>query len=223
MSERPDPSAEPRVPLNRERVLRAAITLADQGGIASLSMRKLAEALGVQAMSLYYHVTNKDDLFDGMVDIVMSEVAMPSSGADWKEAIRRSAISAHDALRRHPWACGLIMSPKRTSLVRLRHMDWLLGRLRAAGFSPGLTYHAYHALDSHILGFTLWEAGHSFAAEELSDLVTTFFQEFPADEYPHLAEHAQQHLTGSGDDDVGGFEFALDLILDGLERLRSTN
>jgi AcrR family transcriptional regulator len=220
MTPHTNPTPAPRAPLSRDRVLHAAIRLADEGGIESLTMRGLGRALGVEAMSLYKHVANKDDVLDGIVDLVEDEIELPSSAEGWAAAIRACAISAHEVLRRHPWACSLIMSRFRPA--RLRYMDWLLGRLRGAGFSPRLTYHAYHALDSHILGFTLWEAGHSVDTEDLADSVATFLQELPADDYPHFAEHARQHLAEPGRDDVGGFEFQLDLILDGLQRLRAS-
>jgi AcrR family transcriptional regulator len=224
MAPHADPSSQPRVPLSRERVLQAAIRLADQGGIESLTMRKLARALGVEAMSLYNHVANKGDLVDGIVDLVVSEIELPST-ADWETAIRECAISAHEALLRHPWACSLVMSPTTTRtarMPRLRYMEWLLGRLREAGFSPELTYHAYHALDSHILGFTLWQLGHSAGAadirgtQDLADLAATFLRDLRAGDYPYLAEHVEQHLAAPSDD--GGFEFGLGLILDGLKK-----
>ena len=212
--------AEPRVPLSRDRVLRAAITLADAGGIESLSMRKLAQALGVEAMSLYYYVAKKDDILDGIVDLVVSEIELPADGAGWKAAIRQSAISAHDVFLRHRWACSLMMSSPRVSPARVRYMESLLRCLREGGFSAALTCHAYHALDSHIVGFTLWELTFPADSEELADIAQTFLRELPVDDYPYLAEHIEQHLTQSGHDGEGEFEFGLDLILDGLERLR---
>jgi AcrR family transcriptional regulator len=220
MTPHTNPSPEPRPPLSRERVLHAAIRLADEGGIESLTMRKLGRALGVEAMSLYKHVANKDDVLDGIVDLVEGEIELPSAAEGWATAVRACAISAHEVLRRHPWAPSLIMSRFRPA--RLRYMDWLLGRLRGAGFSPELTYHAYHALDSHILGFTLWEAGHSIDTEDLPDAVESFLRTLPIDDHPHFAEHARQHLTEPDLDDVGGFEFELDLILEGLQRRRDS-
>ena len=216
-----DPGAEPRVPLSRDRVLRAAMVLADESGIESLSMRRLGQQLGVEAMSLYNHVANKDDILDGIVDIVVSEIDVPSSGTDWKAAMRRSAISAHDVLRRHPWANSLMMST-RVRPARLRYMDSVLRRLREAGFSAGMTHLAYHALDSHIVGFMLWQAGYAGLPHDLSDLATTFLREHSVDEYPYLAEHVEQHLKERSADDMSEFEFGLDLILDGLERVRDT-
>ena len=219
MASQIDPGTAPRVPLSRERVLRAAIDLADTGGITALSMRKLAQELGVEAMSLYYYVAKKEDLLAGMVDLVVRDMELPSMGADWKAALRKSAISAHDVLVRHPWACGLMMSVK-DGTARLRWMDAVLRCLREAGFSTELTHHAYHALDSHITGFTLWQLSFPFEAEQLADVAATFLRELPVDEYPYLAEHVEWHLTETRDDDEGEFAFGLDLILDGLERMR---
>ncbi len=220
MASQADRGAAPRVPLSRDRVLRAAIALADAGGIESLSMRKLAQALGVEAMSLYYYVAKKDDLLDGIVDLVVSEFELPADGADWKAAIRKSAISAHEVLLRHRWACSLMMSSPGVSPARIRYMESLLRCLRQGGFSAELTCHAYHALDSHIVGFTLWELTFPADSQELADIAASFLRELPVDEYPYLAEHIEQHLTGSSPDEEGEFEFGLDLILDGLERLR---
>src|SRR5436190_6616112 len=142
-------TSQPRLPLNRDRILRAALELADEGGIESISMRKLGQALGFEAMSLYNHVANKDDVLDGMLDLVLAETELPAGAGTWDAAVRGSAISVHDALRRHPWACGLLMSVGHVRPARLRYMDSLLGRLRAAGFSAETTYHAYHVLDGH--------------------------------------------------------------------------
>jgi AcrR family transcriptional regulator len=208
--------------LSRERVLRAAIRLADEGGIESLTMRKLARKLGVEAMSLYNHVAGKSDLVEGMVDVVVAEIELPEDG-EWDAAIRACAISAHDAFIRHPWAPSLVVSstnPRIEGNPRLRYMEWLLRRLRKAGFSAELTYHAYHALDSHILGFTLWQLGHSAAAQgfaENADFRAEILGRLRAHDLGHLAEHAEQHFEG-GVGDQSEFEFGLDLILDGLHR-----
>jgi AcrR family transcriptional regulator len=219
-------SSQPRVPLSRERVLDAAIALADEGGIESVSMRKLAQSLGVEAMSLYNHVANKADLVDAIVDRVVGEIELPESADDdWEAAIRTCAISAHDAFVRHPWACSPAMSPARSitaPAARIRYVEWLLGRLRRGGFSAALTFHAYHALDSHILGFTMWELGHAVPSQESAkDLMEAFFREFSADEFPHLMEHAAQHRDGPGDEGPTEFEFGLNLILDSLKRVRA--
>jgi len=225
-----DSRSRSRAPLSRERVLNAAIRLADEGGIESLTMRRLARELGVEAMSLYNHVANKGDLVDAMVDLVVSEIELPATSDTWDVAVRECAISAHEVLLRHPWSCSLVMSTTSTRIARnarVRYMEWLLGRLREAGFSAELTYHAYHALDSHILGFTLWELGHSGAAnavrgdKDFADFAASFVRELRAADYPYLAEHAEQHVAAFGDEGTSEFEFGLDLILDGLERARA--
>ena len=217
-----DQTPEPRTPLSRERVLGAAIAMADEGGIEALTMRKLAHELGVEAMSLYHYVAKKDDLLAGIVDIVLLEIELPAEDADWKAGIRQIAISAHDALTRHPWACRLVLGMKGVSPARFRYMEALLATLREAGFAPELTYHAYHALDSHIMGFTLWVGSFSVdTSKDLASLASSFLEDFPAEQYPYLAEHIEQHITESGHDGVSDFEFVLDLILDGLERMQA--
>jgi AcrR family transcriptional regulator len=218
MASRVERSAEPRVPLSRDRVLGAAISIADEGGLESLSMRKLAQELGVEAMSVYYYVANKDEILDGILNLVISEFELAVGGPDWKAAIRRSALSAHDVLMRHPWACNLMMSVRRVAPARMQYMESLLGRLRKAGFSANMTHHAYHALDSHVIGSTLWEAGYS-SNKDLEGMAKTFVEK-TLREYPYLAEHAEQHFTRSTRKDVPEFEFGLDLILDGLEKIR---
>jgi AcrR family transcriptional regulator len=206
--------------------VRAAIALADDGGIEALSMRKLAKDLGVEAMSLYNHVNNKDDLVEAMVDLVVREIELPSD-PDWEKAIRQCAISAYDTFLRHPWACSLVMAPGDLRLEenpRLRYMEWLLGRLDEAGFSPELTYRGYHALDSHILGFTMWHLGHSAGGEDITggqdpeDFVAKLVPRLRASGYPRIAEHAEQHLSAPWRDTLREFEFGLDLILDGLKK-----
>jgi AcrR family transcriptional regulator len=188
-------------------------------------MRKLARELGVEAMSLYNHVENKEDILHGIVDLVADQFEPPGGGGDWAASIRASAISAHEALRQHPWACDLMMSPRltRISVARLRYMDALLRALREAGFSRDVVYTAYHALDAHIFGFSLWEAGHAMpATADLSDLVATFVRQFPVDAYPDVAEHIEMHMSEGPHREMRTFEFGLDLILDGLRRARET-
>ena len=210
-----------RAPLTRDRVLQAAMDLADEGGIEAVTMRRLGQALGVEAMSLYYHAANKDDILAGIVDLVVHEIELPAADGDWKAAIRASAISAHQVLRRHPWACNLLMSGPRVLPARLRHIDALLGRLADAGLPDEVTDLAYHALDSHILGFTLWEAGYTSAFKRLpADFMTTMVRDLSLEEYPHLVEHVAYHLRPPSGDRTAAFEFGLDLILDGLERAR---
>ena len=213
---------EPRLPLTRERILQAALELVDESGIEALTMRKLGQNLGFEAMSLYNHVANKDDVLDGILDLVLAECEPPSPTDDWNVAIRRSAVSVHDALRRHPWAAGLMMSPKHARPARTRYMDSLLGRLRAAGFSAETTFTAYHVLDGHIFGFSLWEISHSYSADEVSKFAAQFAKMVPADQYPHLHEHAQQQFSEGPHRDVSAFELGLDLIVDGLTKIRRT-
>jgi AcrR family transcriptional regulator len=223
MSTHTDPSAEPRLPLTRERVLAAAVALADRGGIGSLSMRKLAQELGVEAMSLYHHVANKDDILDGLVDVVFGEIDLPSGDEGWKAAMRRRAISAREALRRHPWATGLMDSRPTPGAANLRHHDAVLGVLRGAGFSVELAAHAYSLLDSYIYGFALQEASLPFhTPEEAAEVAQAIMAEFPAAEYPHLTEIAVDHVLQPGYDYGNEYLFGLDLILDGLERALAT-
>ena len=209
---------EPRTPLSRERVLRAAINLADRDGIDSLSMRKLGQQVGVEAMSLYNHVRNKEDVLNGMVDFVFSEIDLPSSGADWSTAMRQRAISARQALLRHPWAIGLMESRVQPGPATLRHHDSVLRNLREAGFSVELAAHAYSVLDSYIYGFTLNELTLPFdTSEGAAEVAGNIFREFLRGEYPYLAEMATEHAMKPGYNYGDEFEFGLDLILAGLD------
>jgi AcrR family transcriptional regulator len=218
----PRPEAEPRVPLSRERVLRAAVALADGSGLESLTMRRLGEAVGVEAMSLYNHVANKGDLLDGMVDLVFSEIHLPEPGVDWRTAMRRRAASARRALSRHPWAIGLMESRTSPGPATLRHHDAVLASLRRGGFSIELAAHAFSALDSYVYGFALQEASLPFdTAEETAEVAQMILGQLPADEYPYLAELTIEHVLQPGYDYGDEFEFGLDLILDGLERARN--
>jgi AcrR family transcriptional regulator len=210
-------AARHRAPLSRDRVLRAAVTRADQDGISSLSMRKLGEALGVEAMSLYNHVASKSDLLDGMIDIVFSEIDLPSGDGDWKAAMRRRAVSARQVLRRHPWAIGLMESRTSPGPATLRHHDAVLGCLRRAGFSIELTAHAYALLDSYIYGFALQEASLPFGTgEEAAQVAHEISAEFASGQYPYLTELATEHVLRPGYDYGDEFVIGLDLILDGL-------
>ncbi len=221
MATQTDKSAEPRTPLTRDRVLRAAVSLADEAGIESLSMRKLGQELGVEAMSLYNHVANKDDILDGIVDIVVSEIEIPPQGVDWKTAMRQRAISAREVLLRHPWAPSLMESRINVGPARLRYFDAVIGALREAGFTIALARRAFLTLDSHIYGFILQELSWPLDDNrELEEVTETILRELPVDEYPHLTEMAMERITKSGPADEGDFEFGLDLILDGLERIR---
>ncbi len=212
-------AAARRTPLSRDRVLRAAVALADENGIESVSMRKLGEAVGVEAMSLYNHVANKSDLLDGMVDVVFSEIELPASEVDWRSAMRHRAISARQALRRHRWAIGLMESRASPGPATLRHHDAVLGYLRRAGFSIEMTAHAYSLLDSYIYGFALQEASLPFeTAEETAQLAQEILRRVPVDAYPYLTELAVEHVLRPGYDYGNEFEVGLDLILDSLDR-----
>jgi AcrR family transcriptional regulator len=212
-----------RAPLTRDRILRAALELVDEGGLESLSMRKLGQKLGFEAMSLYNHVAGKDDVIDGILDLVLEEGELPSPTGAWDKAVRESAISVHAALRRHPWASTALMAPGRVRPARLRYMDALLGRLRGAGFSADTTYHAYHVLDGHICGFSLWETSHSYTEEDEAEFVARFDELIPVAEYPYLHEHGEQHFAEGPHREVSAFEYGLDLILDGLRKIRTTS
>jgi AcrR family transcriptional regulator len=212
-----------RQPLTRDRVLDAAITLVDEQGLAALSMRRLAQSLGVEAMSLYNHVANKEDLTDAIVERVLAEFELPADVKDWREAIRRCALSAYDAFRRHPWAVELAVSPRSSTIpeARVTYMEFVLRRLHDAGFSDELTYSGYHAIDSHIFGFTLWQSHHTPPpGVDLRAAAEQFFAE-RGGECPHLVAHAQQHFA-KGPDGREEFEFKLDLVLDALARLKRT-
>jgi AcrR family transcriptional regulator len=210
----------PRIPLSRERVLHAAVAFADTNGLEGLSMRKLGEAVGVEAMSLYGHVANKDDLLDGMIDVVFGEIDLPSLTEDWKAAMRGRAVSIRRVLSRHRWAIGLMESRMAPGVATLRHHDAVLGCFRNAGFSLQATAHAYSVLDSYIYGFALQERGLPFdTPDETAELAQAILEHFPAEEYPHLAELTTEHVLRPGYDYGEEFEFGLDLILDGLERL----
>jgi AcrR family transcriptional regulator len=211
---------EARPPLSRDRVLRAAIALADAGGIEALSMRKLAQELGVEAMSLYYHVAGKDEILNGIVEIVESDIELPDRGTDWKQALRRTAMSAHDVFEHHPWAASLTLSITGRRPARWRYMNGILGCLREAGFSAEMTDLAYHALESHIAGYTLWSSQIQLDGEHLPSLAADFLSSLPVDELPYVVEHVDQHLKERSPENEGAFAFGLDLILDGLERIR---
>jgi AcrR family transcriptional regulator len=208
-----------RKPLSRERILTAALELVDEQGIDALSMRKLGQTLGgYEAMSLYNHVANKNDLLDGILDLVLAEMEPPDPEGGLP-AIRASALSAHEALKRHPWAANMLMSPARIRPARIQYMEALLAALRGAGLSAETTYHAYHVLDAHIIGFSLWASTHGKIPDDIEDVRGFIDRMLPVATYPHLHEHGMQHLDEGLRRDVPTFEFALDLLLGGLERL----
>ena len=213
--------SRPRIPLTRERVLQTALELADQGGLESLSMRKLGQALGVEAMAVYYHFANKERVLDGIVDLVFAEIELPQAGAEWKPAMRQRAISVRDALLRHRWAIGLMESRTNPGPANLRHHDAVIGCLRAAGFDMAATATAYSLLDSYIYGFALTKMNLPF--EDTSDIVEmseTMLAPFPPGEYQNLADFISEYAMKPGYDYANEFEYGLDVILDGLERVR---
>jgi len=215
MSTQTGANADRRVPLSRERVLRAAIALADQGGIEALTMRRLGQELGVEAMSLYNHVASKDGVLDGITDLVVGDIDVPPAGTGWKTAMRQRAISAHQVLLAHPWAATLIMSRFNIGPGMTRYLDATLGRLREGGFSITGALDAWHTLDSHIYGFTLQELSLPFAVEDTRQVSADVLRQLTADRYPHVVEVITEIMRSGREEN---FEFGLDLILDGLQR-----
>lgn len=223
MSTQPGAGARRRTPLTRERVLQAAVRRADEGGIESLSMRKLGQELGVEAMALYHHFANKDDLVDSMVDLVFGEIELPPTGGDWPTAMRQRAIAVRDALQRHRWAIGLMESRRRPGPANLRHHDAVIGNLRAGGFDIAMAAHAYSLLDSYIYGFALTKMNLPFeTSDDVAEVAQSMLEPFPADEYPYMVEILTDHVMKPGYDYGEEFEYGLDLILNGLERVRGT-
>ena len=212
---------KPRAPLTRDRIVRAGLQLADGSGVDAVTMRRVGQELGFEAMSLYRHVTGKDDLLNGMLDVVLAEWELPSDEEPWAQAVRASALSVHAALRRHPWAARLLMSGSHLRPARLGYMDSLLGTLRRGGFDADTTYHVYHLLDGHIFGFSLWEIAYTSAEAADEELVARFIATVPWDDYPHLTEHRDQHMSDGAHREVSAFEVGLDLILDGLQTSRA--
>ena len=211
------PRSAARTPLSRDRILRTALAMVDKNGLEALSMRKLASELGVDAMSLYNHVKNKEDIVSGMLEIVASEIEFPEHAPDWRAALRARTIAAHQAFVRRPWAARIWMKSS-PSLDRLAQSDAVLRCLRQAGLPPTVVYSAYHALDGFALGYALQRLDFPLPRKQLKRLVTEFLGDFPTQDYPDFTEHVHQHL----DPDFAlsdSFEFGLDLILDGLERL----
>jgi AcrR family transcriptional regulator len=212
-----------RVPLSRERVLHAAVSLADQGGLDALSMRKLGQALGVEAMALYYHFPNKERVLDGMVDLVFAEIDLPVIGADWKSSMRERGVSVRDAMARHRWAIGMMESRANPGPASLRHHDAVIGCLRVAGFDIAMAAHAYSLLDSYIYGFALTKMSLPFDdTSDIADVAQEMLEPFPVNEYPHLVEFITEHAMKPGYDYANEFEYGLDVVLDSLERERKT-
>lgn len=205
-----------RAPLSRERVLRGAVAVADAAGIAALTIRSLASELGVRPMSVYHYVASKDEILDGIVDLVFSEIDLPGAG-DWQSQMRRRASSTRQALRRHPWAIGLMESRANPGPATLRHHDATLAALRGAGFSVAMTAHAYALLDSYVYGFALQEASLPFNPQTVAG-ATEVIMRHHVGEYPHLAEMATEHILRPGYDFGSEFEIGLSVILDALTR-----
>ena len=214
-----NPGNEARARLNRDKVVGSAIALADASGIESLSMRKLGGELGVEAMSLYNHVSNKGDLTDAMIDGVFAEIDLPSGGTDWRTAMRHRAISVRKVLARHPWATGLMESRTTPGPATLRHHDAVLGILREAGFSIVLAAQASSVLDSYIYGFVLQERNLPATSMGSTKLDQVILARLATQDYPHVAELTVEHVLQPGYDHDAEFEFGIDLILDGLERV----
>lgn len=210
--------APKREPLRRDRVLAAAVRLADTLGLDALSMRRLGEELGVEAMSLYNHVKNKDEILAGIVDLVAGEIALPAIGGDWRAELRRRSISAHEVLMRHRWATMLIVSRANVGPNMLRYVDATIGCLREAGFSYVLADHAWNAIDSHVYGFTLQKLNFPLKPEEYAAAARGFLPLLPAGAYPYLRGMSQQIIDGHHDG-LHSIELGLDLILDGLAGL----
>jgi len=210
--------AEPRRPLTRDRVLGAAMTLADDAGIEAVTMRRVGEELGVGPMALYRHVANKDDLVDAMVDVVFGEIGVPAPGTDWKAAMRGRAIAVRDALMRHRWATGILESRMNPGPANLQHHDAVIGSLRAAGFDIGMAAHAYSLLDSYIYGFAATQLNLPFTPDDVGEKAESMLQPFAAGAYPHLTEMLTDHIMRPGYDYADEFEYGLDIILEGLER-----
>jgi AcrR family transcriptional regulator len=213
-----------REPLTKERILRAAVALADEGGAESLSMRRLAQELGVVPMALYKHVAGKDELLGGMIDVVVAEIDLPIEDADWKTTMRERILSARRTLLRHSWATSVLESRGEPTPTVIGYLDSMMGVFLAGGFSVDLMHHAMHVMGSRILGFSqeLFDDTSSMPADEAAEVWTQM-----ADAYPNIAKLVpvaigthEGPVVGGGCDDQFEFEFALDLVLDGLERLR---
>lgn len=215
---RGDAAASGRPALSRERVIQAAVALADADGVEGLTIRKLAAELGVKPMTIYYYVPTKEAIVDGMVDLVFSEIALPPTDTDWKTAMRQRSTSARSVLAAHPWATPLMESRRTPGPATLRHHDAVIGCLRAGGLSIEMTAHAYALIDAFVYGFALQEASlPATAGDDMTDLAQSISGAMPAGDYPHLMELTEDHVLQPGYDFGLEFDFGLDLILDGLE------
>jgi len=213
--------AAPKEPLNSDRILAAAVALADEVGVEAMTIRRLATALDTKPMSIYHHVPNKDAILDGMVDRVFREIELPPADEEWRSAIRVRCVSAREVLRKHPWATPMMESRLNPGMETLRHHDAVLGCFRSAGFSVEMTAHAYSLIDSYVYGFALSEANIPFDTEgDIADVADAILEPLPVDLFPHLVELTTEHVLKPGYSYLAEFEYGLDLILDGLERSR---
>jgi len=225
MATKIEETARPREPLTKERILQVGVALADEGGVESLSMRRIAQELGVVPMALYKHVANKDEMLDGMIDVVVGEIDPPLEDADWKTTVRERVLSARRALLRHPWASRVIESRTDPSPTVIGYMDSMIGILRKGGFSIDLTHHALHAMGSRLLGFS--QELFDDTPDDPPEAQALMLQQM-AEQFPNISEmvagitHDDESVVGLGCDDQFEFEFALDLMLDGLERLHES-
>src|SRR3954471_4688538 len=209
-----------REPLSRDRVLHAALAVADEGGLPGLTIRSLAERVGAKPMSLYHYVANKDEILDGLVDLVFAEIELPEPNGDWRAAMTRRARSARQVLGRHPWSIALLESRATPGAATLRHHDATIAALRAGGFSIGQTAHAYAVLDAFVYGFAVQEASLPFQGPDgAAEVAGPIMALMEAGEYPHMVEFATQHALLPGYDFGAEFDFGLELVLDGVARL----
>lgn len=212
-------TARERVPLSRDRVLSGAITVADAGGIGGLTIRTLAQELGVKPMSVYHYVANKDEIIDGIVDLVYAEIDLPVPGGDWRGEMRRRAHSARRVLGNHPWATPLLQSRRNPGPATLRHHNAFIATLRTAGFSVRLTAHAFALIDSYVFGFALSEnALPIHGPESVADTAASMMHLFDAAAYPSLLEFTMEHVMRPDYDFGDEFEYGLTVILDALAR-----
>lgn len=221
MSDTAGPAAATRTRLSKERVLGAAMAIADRGGLPGLTIRSLASELGAKPMSVYYYVASKEELLDELVDIVFEEIELPDPDGDWREEVRRRAVSARARLKQHRWAIGLLESRTHPGPATLRHHDVMLATLLRAGFSAEMTAHAYALVDSYVYGFALQEAALPFEGpDSVGDVAEPIMELMATGAYPTMVEMARTYYLQPGYDFADEFEFGLDLILDGLERRR---
>lgn len=205
-----------RPPLTRDRILDAAMAFADERGVGALRMRELGSSLGYEAMALYRHVQSKDAIVEGLLERILEEIEPAPADEEWRTAIRRSALSAHRALSRHPWATSLLLAPLPIRPRRLRYLEALLARLKEAGLSPVQVFHAYHVLDAYVFGYALWQEGHVLTGERRAEVEKLAREATIGADFPNLAEHRDLHFVDGPHRDADGFEVGLDLLLDAL-------